>query len=1138
MHQHDGENLASAESSETPFGESELIALLFEAGKTEAVLSDAVTDVLLEALKSGRDVHDVIEDHDILSRKQRQSIQRVVSDNTRQPSRRTTVGSAKQDTRPHQIPSTKSRGNQHRTPDSAAEQFRKDQAELLPLGTDRYNSIEEIGRGGWGVVVRAHDKQLDRDVAVKKLGAQASQDSDVARRFLHEARITGQLQHPGIVPVFERGISPDDRQPYYAMKLLDGTTLKDVITAYHAAPAGRAKRKQFHSLLISLIDVCNAVGYAHSRTIIHRDLKPANIIVGEFGETVVVDWGLAKDLSDATQSEEANVATVQGGTPLPATAKSGRLDGMLDSAVTRHGSVIGTPAFMSPEQARGAVSEIDSTSDTYSLGTILYVILAGELPFHGDDVQTTLKQVIEGEYRSPRAINKQVPTALEAICVKAMSRDRADRYQNAEQLANDLQHYIANEPVSAHKDSLLDKAGRWCRRNPTIAATSIAAGIIISVGGLITSAIVGEANRTERLAKIEAQTAQAAEKESRIAAEESQQRAIQRLEESRLAADAWLIGLSGTLQKYPGMQSVRRDLMSKARMHYEQLQATTINDPELQLEAARSKLRLADLHMLSEEIDQATAEFVAAAKLLKTIPASTTQPSILREQLNAETGIMLAALHGESQHETHATALLAVVNAVKAAVPAESIDNEFRNSLCRAHIAAGRGYESAGLHEQAISTLRESLQFAELIDQNDDRQQHLLATIRQDLSRIYSATNSPAEAIEVLNKQLEASTKQLTTSPERPDLLESRAVARMKWAAAKRQLGDTWAAENAYRGAVEDLSSAWQLLFGDHFYSENLAIAQANLGQMALGHNRLEDAENMLREAIDQLTGLMQSGQADRQTASRLAACNVALGKVLVLTGNAAAEETIRRSIAVYDYLEQQSSLTKSDQRLHCQAIANLGHSLYATKQHELAAQQFDAAFDVLDAAEGKLATENPVVTSWIQLMQSKTAAAMGDTDLSKKHRELAVTRLSAAAKLESPAQSVREDSATLLLVQTLLNAGGDKVEFDKASHKLARLPINSSSPGHLHQLQAVAAYRVSAYEESMRAIDRAIASRRFPLAIDYAVKGCICYQQGNRTAAGQHLERASTELAVSPGNLQLSEWVTELAQLVQSDQP
>ena len=1136
MPHHEGENSAATDSSETPFGESELIALLFEAGKHEATLSDAVTDVLLEALKSGRDVYEVIEDHEILSRKQRQSIQRIVTDNTRKPLSRTTVGSGRQDTR------QQTAGTTNRRSDKAADQFAKDQAELLPLGTDRYNNIEEIGRGGWGVVVRAHDRQLDRDVAVKKLGPQANRDSDVARRFLHEARITGQLQHPGIVPVFERGVSPEDRQPYYAMKLLDGTTLKDVIRAYHDMSAGRAKRTQFHSLLNSLIDVCHAVGYAHSRTIIHRDLKPANIIVGEFGETVVVDWGLAKDLSDTTQSEEANVATIQGGTPLPVNSGSGRLGGMLDSAVTRHGSVIGTPAFMSPEQARGAVGEIDTTSDTYSLGTILYLMLAGELPFHGDDVQTTLKHVIRGEYRHPRAINKQVPTALEAICVKAMSRNRAERYQNAEQLANDLQHYLANEPVSAHQDSIVDRAGRWCRRNPTIAATSIAVGILISVGGLITSTIVGEANRTERLARVEAQAAQAAETRARQAAEASRKRAIQRLEESRSAADAWLIGLSGTLEKYPGMQSVRRDLMDQARLHYQQLHDTTVNDPELQLEAARSKLRLADLNLLSHDVEQAVLGYTSAAELLKTVPTTGADPTILREQLNAETGIMLAALNGDTEPETHATALLTVVTAIKAAVASDSVDKEFRNSLCRAYVAVGRGYEAAEQYQQAISSFRESLRIAEaMIDSDnfsDDRHRHLLATIRQDLSRVYSSTNRPSEVIQVLNKHLESSTRRLEEDSDRPDLLESRAVARMKWAAAQQELGDSWAAENAYRGAVEDLSSAWQLLFGDQFYSENLAIAQANLGQMALRHNRLEDAEQMLRDAIDQLTGLMQSGQADRQTAGRLAACNVALGRVLVLTGNPAAEETIRRSIAVYDYLKEQSTLTRADQLLRCQAIANLGHSLHAAGQNERAVDQFTLAIQALSSDDGTIAPDAILLTSRIQILLARTEAARGNTSTSIQLRQQALTNLTIAANTESPEQSTREYSATLTLIQSLLDFSGNGEDYGTGMEQLNRLPVNSSSPGHMHQLRAVAAYRTDSLTESEQAINRAIATRRFPAALDYVIKGCICYRRGNHTKAQQHYEQARTGLAIAPGDLHLADWVAELGQLLQLPQP
>lgn len=1116
--------------------DSSLVARLFEAGQQEAVSSDAVMDVLVEALNSGRKVEEIVEDNEILSRKQRESIRRFISDPSRRAerSRRTLVAAGQYDT--PAVGENQTAGSQNRPSDEAM--FLAEYAEWLPTGAERYLGEEEIGRGGWGVVVKAQDRQLRRDVAVKKLSRQASAETDVARRFLHEARITGQLQHPGIVPVYERGISRDDKQPFYAMKLLDGVTLRDVIRNYHALPKGPAKRANFLSVLNSFVDVCQAVAYAHSKNIIHRDLKPTNVVVGEFGETVVVDWGLAKDLSEVVTAPELNEETVAAGTPMVAAKKehSSKLSGLLDPVLTQAGSVIGTPAFMSPEQARGATSEIDTRSDTYALGVILYVILAGKPPFHGEDVPTTLKQVVEGQYQHPKVIDKGIPAPLASICVKAMARERDDRYQDAGEIAEDIHRYLASETVSAHKYSPIERAGRWCRRHPTLTATTVVGMLILAVASTISTAIVSEAHRTEKAAKEEAIAAHASEAAAKQEAVVAKERAFERLEDARSAADTWLIGLSGTLERYPGLESVRRDLIEQAKQHYHKLHDSSASDPSLSLESARSLLRLGDLYLLSNETDNASNRFSEALAALKTIVEPQHVPIIRRESVNAEIGLALCAINNKTYNEVYAETLAPTILALQDLLPGSAESSKLCGTIARGMLIAGRGAQTLGQNIEAVEHFEKSLQWAErlVLAESDARTQQLLATVREDLAIAYSTLHEHAKSARVLQDHIDTASQQITEDSDRPDLLEARAIARMRWAGSQRHLGEDWAAEGAYRGAVEDLSASWQLLFGDHYFSENLAIAQANLGQLALQLNRMDDAEKMLRDAVDQLTGLMQSGQADRETASRLAACNVSLGYVLAIRQHEGAEQQIKRSIQIFEYLTKESTVSTSDRVAHGQALTNLGRFyLDIGKFAEAKATLTKSATHFQAIVDDEPAMHVRHAAALTEVALAETLAALGGHEDVKVHHENAINTLTQVAEAEPAEQRVRRNSATVSLITSLLEAESPQRNITRAVELLNDLKITASSDAHLHQLLAIAQLR-SDHPSANDSIENAMAGRRFPVGVDRAVLGCILAKRNESEAAKAALESAKRTLDQTPGNRRLQLWANELSQLLQ----
>ena len=318
---------------------------------------------------------------------------------------------------------------------------------------DRYEQIAEHARGGLGRVVRAVDKRLGRTVAVKEL---LRHDAENEARFLREALITARLEHPGIVPVHEAGRWPNG-DPYYVMKLVEGRTLKELMIE-------RSDFRPRCELLPHVIAVADAVGYAHSEGVIHRDLKPSNVIVGEFGETIVVDWGLARDRKSSV--------------PEPA---SDLLPSASGSLSTISGKVIGTPAYMSPEQARGEL--VDERADVYAIGAMLYELYTGAPPHEGTTPQAVLDRVLAGPAR-PLCELGQVPDELATIVDKAMARDPDARYPTASALAEDLRRYQTGKLVTAHSYSTWALLRKKLAHHRGVVAVAIASAVALGAVGV------------------------------------------------------------------------------------------------------------------------------------------------------------------------------------------------------------------------------------------------------------------------------------------------------------------------------------------------------------------------------------------------------------------------------------------------------------------------------------------------------------------------------------------------------------------------------------------------------------------------------------------------------------------------------
>jgi serine/threonine protein kinase/Flp pilus assembly protein TadD len=344
-----------------------------------------------------------------------------------------------------------------------------DQAPPRQTAEARYRIVRFHAKGGLGEVYVAEDTELHREVALKEIQPAFADHDHNRARFLLEAEITGGLEHPGIVPVYGLGSYADGR-PYYAMRFIKGDNLKQAIEVFHQAEGpGRdpgERQLALRQLLGRFVDVCQAVAYAHSRGILHRDLKPGNVMLGKYGETLVVDWGLAKTVGRSDSALPSDEATLR-----PSLGSG--------AAPTQLGSALGTPAYMSPEQAAGRWDLLGPASDIYSLGATLYVLLTGQTPFTGGR-EAILTQVQRGTLVSPRRLKASVPAALEAVCLKAMALRPEARYATALALAADLEHWLADEPVTAYREPLPARARRWTRRHRPLVA-SVTAGLLVAL---------------------------------------------------------------------------------------------------------------------------------------------------------------------------------------------------------------------------------------------------------------------------------------------------------------------------------------------------------------------------------------------------------------------------------------------------------------------------------------------------------------------------------------------------------------------------------------------------------------------------------------------------------------------------------
>jgi serine/threonine-protein kinase len=768
----------------------------------------------------------------------------------------------------------------------------------------RFRLLRPHARGGLGEVFVALDAELHREVALKQILERHADDPVSRQRFVAEAEITGGLEHPGVVPVYGLGTHGGGR-PYYAMRFIRGDSLKETIEHFHGDGTlkndpGR-RSLELRKLLRRFLDVCNAIEYAHSRGVIHRDLKPANIILGRHGETLVVDWGLAKVVGRADPSVgEQTIAPSSSG-----------------SSETLPGSALGTPAYMSPEQARGDLSRLGPRSDVYCLGATLYCLLTGRPPFEGEDVGAILKAVQEGRFPRPSRFEPALDKALEAVCLKAMAGVPEDRYRTPRALADDLDRWMAEEPVDAWPEPFARRARRWARRHRT-AVTSLVASMLVALIGTATVLTV-QTHANGRLEQANRDLTRANDRATKANEDliSANEREKQRFD---LAVEA--------IKLFHG--DVSEDLLLKEKQ-FEGLRSRLLNG------AANFYGRLEGL--LKGQTDrESRAELGKAYEDLG--------------ELTGKIGDQPAAL------AVHRKAL-----AVRRGLASEpGADAGTRLDVARSLNAAGHMQSVTGDRAGARTSFEEAKRLAEEAEAQDgavEEARKVMGTAYHRLAVVLLDTGDPAGAQVANDKALAIFRKLADDNPSVTEFQLALADSYNSIGVVLSQTGNLTGARAAYGNALTIRQRLADANLGVARFQRALAASHGDIGLLLRGMSDMSGARAAFGQALTIFQKLADAYPNITQIQRDLAATHGNIGFVLSETNDlSGARVAYGKSKSIYERLVGDNPSVTDFQQYLAHSHANLGNLLYETGDSSGAQAAFDKALTI----QQKLVDANPNV--------------------------------------------------------------------------------------------------------------------------------------------------------------------------------
>ena len=1003
------------------------------------------------------------------------------------------TGKGKTTSRPRETRRNAKHTQQHTGPDRSPQQHRP---------SSRYTWNSEIARGGLGAVWSAFDNNMERTVAAKELLPDALQSSKMIDRFYDEARITGQLDHPGVVSVYDLGNKPDGC-PFYTMQLLDGRPWGEIIHEFHASTSIASDGEYgLHRLIDTLIDVCDAVGFAHEKNVIHRDLKPQNVMVGRFGETVVVDWGLAKTV----HMQNTDIATLDLATPsdiadIPQSERRSR-----DRERTRMGDVIGTPSYVSPEQASGRL-DLGPRSDVFALGVILYEILVGKTPFRGANTDATIDNVKRGEYESPRKINRRLSRTLDAICRKALQNSPDDRYANAQELGNDLRAWKAGQPIAAHQETLVERAHRWVRFHKSLSTAVALTVLSFSIASTVACVMVRSAELSEERARIAAE----ASRDEAIEAKEREQRAkemaLKMLSEGVKTADAMLIKESHVLQFYPGLDTNRKRLLEQAEASYMAFASNSSDDPLVKRATAESLIRAGDARQLLGRLDEAAAAYQRANKVMTSLPDNFAGDATAKLILaNSLIGTGLAISQDKTQFQRATNAFESAEQILNRLIRQHPDNDEFIFARCRCKIAFARFNKNHDETEQARKQLEYSTRELELLVDRSEEGRHfdLLQSAEMELGRLHAKTANMDEATRCFRRVIARCDERENLNTLRPDQIETRMVCKILHGNTLQELAQGPRAADSYRDAIRDFDKLVSSLYRGQYHSENLAIAMVNLSQLQTDPKQATERIRTLAAAQNefvQLIGL--HGELPRLVDS-LACTTLTLADAQRASGNLdAALQSYAQADAVFQRVltDDNSDAAPIGQAILCKLHhAEVAWQLGRPQETE---QLLEAAILIADSSRPG---ESDVAAAQAHVMLADIRWQAGNHDSA---RDLYGAAFELLENDPSTASRLALASLSLNCHETSLRSIDAAVEICDQS------PDGPKSADCLH-LRALASYRKGNWDASRDLLAQAISLRNHRHAADASLLALIEYRSGNMISAKSHFDESRSLFATN----------------------